>query len=194
MVLKFPLCSLWKHWSSTLEMWHEHNRHKFLPLDFWPPEVMKIFPYVFFQVFLPSHLDLLFTWNWLLLDWFYSIYMGSSEKAMAPHSSTLVWKIPWMEEPGRPQSIRLLRVRHDWVTSLSLSCTGEGNGNPLQYLAWRIPGTEKPGGLPSVGSQSLTRLKWLSSLLLVKLVYWHLVVGKESATLIAGCQARRPGS
>ena len=34
-------------------------------------------------------------------------------KAMAPHSSTLAWKIPWMEEPGRLQSIGLLRLRHD---------------------------------------------------------------------------------
>ena len=39
---------------------------------------------------------------------------------MAPHSSTLAWKIPWAEEPGRLQSIGLLRVGHDWVTSLSL--------------------------------------------------------------------------
>ena len=39
---------------------------------------------------------------------------------MALHSSTLVWKIPWTEEPGRLQSMRLLRVRHNWVTSLSL--------------------------------------------------------------------------
>ena len=35
------------------------------------------------------------------------------EKAMAPHSSTLAWKIPWMEEPGRLQSMGILRVRHD---------------------------------------------------------------------------------
>ena len=35
------------------------------------------------------------------------------EKAMAPHSSTLAWKIPWMEEPGRLQSVGLLRVGHD---------------------------------------------------------------------------------
>ena len=35
------------------------------------------------------------------------------EKAMAPHSSTLAWKIPWTEEPGRLQSMGLLRVRHD---------------------------------------------------------------------------------
>ena len=40
-------------------------------------------------------------------------YSWSSEKAMAPHSSTLAWKIPWMEEPGRLQSMGSLRVRHD---------------------------------------------------------------------------------
>ena len=42
------------------------------------------------------------------------------EKAMATHSSTLAWKIPWAEEPGRLQSMGLLRVRHDRATSLSL--------------------------------------------------------------------------
>ena len=44
----------------------------------------------------------------------------SEEKAMAHHSSTLAWKIPWMEEPGGLQSMGSLRVGHDWVTSLSL--------------------------------------------------------------------------
>ena len=43
-----------------------------------------------------------------------------SEKAMAPHSSTLAWKIPWTEEPGGLWSMGSLRVRHNWVTSLSL--------------------------------------------------------------------------
>ena len=42
------------------------------------------------------------------------------EKAMAPHSSTLAWKIPWIEEPGGLQSMGSLRLGHDWVTSLSL--------------------------------------------------------------------------
>ena len=40
-------------------------------------------------------------------------YANKSEKSMAPHSSTLAWKIPWMEDSGRLQSMRLLRVRHD---------------------------------------------------------------------------------
>ena len=43
-----------------------------------------------------------------------------AEKAMAPHSSTLAWKIPWAAEPGRLQSMGLLRVGHGWATSLSL--------------------------------------------------------------------------
>ena len=42
------------------------------------------------------------------------------EKAVAPHSSTLAWKILWTEEPGRLQSMGSRRVRHDWATSLSL--------------------------------------------------------------------------
>ena len=58
----------------------------------------------------------------------------SPEKAMAPHSSTLAWKILWMEEPGGLQSMGSLRS--DMTERLhfhfSLSCIGEGNGNPLQ--------------------------------------------------------------
>ena len=57
---------------------------------------------------------------------------------MAPHSSTLAWKIPWMEEPGRLQSMGLLRVGHNLVTSLS-PCIGEGNGNPLQCSCLENP-------------------------------------------------------
>ena len=41
------------------------------------------------------------------------------EKEMRIHSSTIAWKIPWTEEPGRPQSMGSERVRHDWATSLS---------------------------------------------------------------------------
>jgi len=69
---------------------------------------------------------------------------------MATHSSTLAWNIPWVEEPGRLQSMGSWRVGHDWVTWLS--CIGEGNGNHSSVLAWRIPGTGELGGLPSMGS------------------------------------------
>ena len=56
---------------------------------------------------------------------------------MAPHSSTLAWKIPWMEEPGGLQSMGLLRVGHDGASSLSP--IGEGNGNPLQCSCLENP-------------------------------------------------------
>ena len=52
-----------------------------------------------------------------VMCWFLS---PNKEKAMAPHSSTLAWKIPWAEEPGGLQSMGSLRVGHDWATSLSL--------------------------------------------------------------------------
>ena len=76
---------------------------------------------------------------------------------MAPHSSTLAWKIPWMEEPGGLQSMGSLRVRHDWATSLSLftfhfHALEKERATHSSVLAWRIPGTEEPGGLPSMGS------------------------------------------
>ena len=78
------------------------------------------------------------------------VYM---EKAMAPHSSILAWKIPWMEEPGRLQSMGSIAGTTERLHfHFSLSCIGEGNGNPLHVLAWRIPGTGEPGGLLSLGS------------------------------------------
>ena len=84
------------------------------------------------------------------------------EKAMAPHSSTLAWKIPWMEEPSRLQSMGSLRVGHDWTTSLS--CIGEGNGNPLQCSCLENPRDGGAWWAAVYGvAQSRTRLKWLSS-------------------------------
>ena len=73
---------------------------------------------------------------------------------MATHSSTLAWKIPWTEEPGRLQSMgsRRVNMTEQLHFHFSVSCIGEGNGNPLCVLAWRIPGTEEPGRLPSMGS------------------------------------------
>ena len=62
----------------------------------------------------------------------------AAEKAMAPHSSTLAWKIPWAEEPGRLQSMGSLRVGHDWATSLSL----------LTFMHWRRKWQPTPVFLP----------------------------------------------
>ena len=89
--------------------------------------------------------------------------MYGSEKAMATQSSTLAWKIPQTEEPDRLQSMGLLRVRHDWVTSLSL----------FTFMHWRrkwqptpvfLPGESQRQWAPVYGvAQSRTWLKRLSS-------------------------------
>ena len=60
------------------------------------------------------------------------------EKAMVPHSSTLAWKIPWMEEPSRLQSMGSLRVGHDWATPLSL----------FTFMHWRRKWQPTPVFLP----------------------------------------------
>ena len=87
----------------------------------------------------------------------YIVYTYMSEKAMATHSSTLAWKIPWTEEPGGLQSMGSLRVGHDWATSLSLftfhfHALEKEMATYFSVLAWRISGTGEPGGLPSMGS------------------------------------------
>ena len=98
-----------------------------------------------------------------LLDLYTYLYIP--EKAMATHSSTLAWEIPWTEEPGGLHSMGSRRVEHNWMTSLSL----------FTFMHWRrkwqptpvfLPGESQgpePGGLLSMGSQSRTQLMWLSS-------------------------------
>ena len=106
--------------------------------------------------------------------WFDTPQEIYSEKAKAPHSSTLAWKIPWTEEPHGLQSMGSLRVGHDWVTSLSLSCIGEGNSNPLQCSCLDNP---RDGGAwwaaVSGVTQSWTWLKWLSSSSKLSLSFYH---------------------
>ena len=85
---------------------------------------------------------------------------------MVTHSSTLAWKIPWTEEPGRLQSMGSWRVGHDWATSLSL----------FTFMHWRrkwqptpvfLPGESQDGGAQWAAvcgvTQSRTQLKWLSN-------------------------------
>ena len=84
---------------------------------------------------------------------------------MAPHSSTLAWKIPWTEEPGRLQSMgSLSRTRLSDFTFTSHSCIGEGNGNPLQCSCLENPRDGGAWWAAVYGvAQSQTRLKRLSS-------------------------------
>ena len=91
-----------------------------------------------------------------------------SEKAMAPHFSTLAQKIPWMEEPGRLQSMGSPRVGHDFTFTFtfhfSLLCIGKGNGNPLQCSCLENPRDRGAWWAAVYGvAKSWTRLKRLSS-------------------------------
>ena len=83
----------------------------------------------------------------LLAKLYKSLLSNISEKVMATHSSTLTWKIPWMEEPGRLQSMGSRRVRQDWVTSFSL----------FTFMHWRRKWQPTLVFLPgeSQGQQSL---------------------------------------
>ena len=87
---------------------------------------------------------LLFLWFKIEFEYNYEkVYLPSymclyRKKAMAPHSSTLAWKIPWMEEPGRLQSMGSRRLGHDRATSLSLST----------FMHWRRQWQPTPVFLP----------------------------------------------
>ena len=87
---------------------------------------MCLIPAILYQTFFFSGRN-----NYPSLDLF-------PEKAMAPHSSTLAWKIPWTEEPGRRQSMGSHRVEHDWATSLSL----------FTFMHWRRKWQPTPLFLP----------------------------------------------
>ena len=70
---------------------------------------------------------------------------------MATHSSTLVWKIPWTEDPGGLQSMG--SGLSDFTFTFHFHALEKEMATHSSVLAWRIPGTEEPGGLPSMGSQ-----------------------------------------
>ena len=83
-----------------------------------------------------------------------SIDFFSGKKAIAPHSSTLAWKIPWTEGPGGLQSMGSIGVRllSDFTLFFHCDALEKEMATHSSVLAWRIPGTGEPGGLPSMGS------------------------------------------
>ena len=93
-------------------------------------------------------------------------YTLLAEKAMAPDSSALAWKTPWTKEPGRLQSMGSLRVgtTERLFFHFSLSCIGEGSGNPLHCSCLENPRDSGAWWAAVYGvAQSQTRLKRLSS-------------------------------
>ena len=108
-----------------------------------------------------------------------------SEKAMAPHSSTLAWKIPWTEEPGGLQSMGSRRVgtTERLHFHFSLSCIGEGDGNPLQCSCLENPRDREAWWAAVYGvAQSRTRLKQLSS---SSIHYWECKIVQLSWKTVA---------
>ena len=124
---------------------------------------------------------------------------------MATHSSTLAWKIPWTEEPGRLQSMRKSLVgccpwgREELDTTkrlhfhFSLSCIGEGNGNPLQCSCLENPRGGGAWWAAIYGvAQSQTQLKWLSSsssssFLTLALIPWaHWIMKRMNCQALIG--------
>ena len=100
---------------------------------------------------------------------------------MAPHSSTLAWKIPWTEEPGRLQSMGSRRVRHDWVTSLSL----------FTFMHWRGKWQPTPVFLPgeSQGRGSLVGCRlWGHTESDTTEVTWQQQLRYTDTLTIIGCQ------
>ena len=79
----------------------------------------------------------------------------SDKKALAPHSSSLAWKIPGMEEPGGLQSMGSLKSRtrlRDFTCTFHFHALEKEMATHSSVLAWRIPGMAEPGGLLSMGS------------------------------------------
>ena len=124
-----------------------------------------------------------------------SFLLSLTEKAMTPHSSTLAWKIPWTEEPGRLQSMG--RWGSDTTERLSLhfslSCIGGGNGNALQCSCLENPGTGEPGGLLSMGSHRV-RHDWsdlaAAAATVLELLLCCLFLHQREALL--GCEGVNP--
>ena len=82
---------------------------------------------------------------------------------MATHSSTLAWKIPRTEEPGRLQSMGSQRVGHDFTFTFHFHALEKEMATYSSVFAWRIPGTGEPGRLLSMGLHIVGHDKQFSS-------------------------------
>ena len=165
------LSTMWETWVWSLG-WEDPWRRERLPTPvFWPGDVHGLLiPWGHKELHTNERLSL----SWYIIN---LIYMCILEKALVTHSSTLAWKLPWTEETGRLQSMGLLRVGHDWVTSLSL----------FTFMHWRRKWQPTPVFLPGESqgrgawraaiygvTQSQTWLKRLSSSSIIKV--WNISI------------------
>ena len=107
----WPWSTEWSRAKANRVLLREHTGHSKHPLPTTQEKAL--------------HMDIT-RWSIPKSDWSYSLQpkiekllYSQQEKAMAPHSSTVAWKILWTEEPGRLQSMGSLRVGHDWATELT---------------------------------------------------------------------------
>ena len=133
----------------------------------WVEKLLSAFPTQWWDVTLPGFISHPLYCNWGGFGCKICVFLYIiSEKAMAPHSSTLAWKIPWTEEPGGLQSMGSWGAGHNWATSLSL----------FTFMHWRRRWQPTPVFLPGESqgrgawwaavygvTQSRTQLKRLSS-------------------------------
>ena len=102
------------------------------------------------------------------------------EKAMATHSSTLAWGIPWMEKTGRLQSMGSLSQTRlsDFTFTFHFHALVKEMATHSSVLAWRIPGMGEPGGLPSTGSHRV-RHNWSDLAAAAELLKWRYLIEKR---------------
>ena len=107
-----------------------------------------------YLVHLESWCDFYWSFSCQPSPWIKSVFRAKLEKAMAPHSSTLAWKIPWAEEPSRLQSMgsRSRTWLSDFTFTFHFHALEKEMATHSSVLAWRISGTGEPVGLPSMGS------------------------------------------
>ena len=151
--LIYTCCKLVSRKQDT-EVWNDYPSYSSLSALTWLCYLTVLINILLFRETLAQANELIVHFRDFLKD--------PSEKAMAPHSSTLAWKIPWMEELGRLWSMGSLRERLHF--QFSFSCIGEGNGNPLQCSCLE---NLRGGGVWWADvygiAQSRTQLKRLSS-------------------------------
>ena len=94
------------------------------------------------------------SWHFIKFSFMNKCQQGT-EKAMVTHSSTLAWRIPWMEEPGKA-AVHGVSKSPTWLSDFTFTfhfpALDKEMATHSSVLAWRIPGTGEPGGLQSMGS------------------------------------------
>ena len=118
------------------------------------------------------------------------------EKEMAPHSSTLAWKIPWTEEPGRLHSVggKESDMTEDFTFTFHFHALEKEMATHSSVLAWRIPGTGEPGGLLSMGSHRVGR-NWSDLAAAAWLSMWSILLNlphawKDYCDVLCSCKVK----